>query len=51
MYIWKKERGTIMVLNRIDTQNSFKNSYNMNMKIKGNMAEIPRLHISFEEFE
>lgn len=46
-----KKRGTIMVLNRIDTQNNFKNSYNMNMKTKEKVAEIPRLHISFGEFE
>lgn len=45
------ECGTIMVLNQTDTQNNFKNLYNMNTKTKKNMAEIPRLHISFEEFE
>lgn len=40
-----------MVLNRIDTQNSIKNLYNMNTKTKENVAEILRLHIPFGEFE
>lgn len=43
--------GTKMVLNRINTQNSIKNLYNMNTKTKKNVAEILRLHISFGEFE
>ena len=38
-----------MVLNRIDTQNSIKNLYNMNTKTKENVAEILRLHIPFGE--
>ncbi len=40
-----------MVLNRIYTPDNFKNVYNMNTRIQGNVAEIPQLHISFEEFE
>lgn len=40
-----------MVLNRFDTQNNLKDLYNMNTKMKENGARIPRLHISFEEFE
>lgn len=36
-----------MVLNRIDTQNNLKNSYNMNTKSKENADEIPRLHSSW----
>ena len=40
-----------MVLKHIDTQNNLKNLYNMNTRIQGNVAEIPQLHISFEEFE
>ncbi len=51
MHIKKKVCGTIMVLNRIDTQNNLKNRYNMNTKTKENAAEILRLHISFGEFE
>lgn len=43
--------GTIMVLKGVDTQNNLKNLYNMNMKTKEKVAEIPRLHISFGEFE
>lgn len=40
-----------MVLNCIDTQNNTKNLYNMNTRTKEKVAEIPRLHISFGEFE
>ncbi len=40
-----------MVLKHINTQNNFKNMYNMNTRIQGNATEIPPLHISFEEFE
>lgn len=40
-----------MVLKRSDAQNNFKNLYNMNTKTKEKVAEIPRLHISFGEFE
>lgn len=46
-----KRGGTIMVLKGVDTQDNLKNLYNMNMKTKEKVAEIPRLHISFGEFE
>jgi len=38
-----------MVLNRIYTPNNLKNMYNMNTRTQGNAAEIPQLHISFQE--
>ena len=47
----EKACGTIMVLKGVGTQNNLKNSYNMNTKSKEKVAEIPRLHISFGEFE
>lgn len=40
-----------MVLNRIDTPDNHKNSYNMNTKTREKVAEILQSHISFEEFE
>lgn len=40
-----------MELNCIYTPNNDKNSYNMNMKTKGKVAEILQSHISFGEFE
>lgn len=40
-----------MVLNCIDTPNNNRNSYNMNTKIKGKVAEISQSHLSFEEFD
>ena len=46
-----KRGGTIMVLKGVDTQDNLKNLYNMNTKTKEKVAEIPRLHIPFGEFE
>lgn len=40
-----------MVLKEVDTQNNLKNLCNMNTKTKEKVATIPRLHISFGEFE